>query len=152
MRRIVSNTLRVASLLVGVGLGHWMAQPNYNCPTPLFANQLEGGLCPPLFPEARFAWWLRVLCGAAAAAAILVIAVAVGVPHRTSNRIRPVQGIQALPLNGWVGSAPKPVGGWAAALHYGESLRFLITSRAAFTSLACRCAFEPDGSTMPTRK
>ena len=76
MRRTGLVLVAVVATAVGVGLGLWMAQPNYDCPPARFALQ-NNGLCPPLFPEPRFVWWLCALCGAAAAALIALVSVGV---------------------------------------------------------------------------
>ena len=73
MTRIPKRTL-AAAVVVGVGVGLWMALLTNDCPRD---SRGGGPICPVVPPVSSFAWWLCALCGAAAAAFIVFVAVAV---------------------------------------------------------------------------
>ena len=68
------NTVWVVAALVGVGLGLWMALLANDCPVSSRGN---GPICPVVPGVPLFAWWLWALCGAAAAALVVLLGMAV---------------------------------------------------------------------------
>ena len=71
MRR--GNAVWLAAVLLGVGLGLWMALLTNDCPRSSRGN---GPLCPVVPGVPLFAWWVCALCGAAAAALVVLVAMA----------------------------------------------------------------------------
>ena len=71
MRR--GKAVWVAAVLLGVGLGVWMARLTNDCPRSSRGN---GPICPVVPGVPLFAWWVCALCGAAAAALLVLVAMA----------------------------------------------------------------------------
>jgi hypothetical protein len=69
MRRIVTKTLRVASVPVGIGVGLWTASLQVRIICTSFS-------CPAFTEFPRFAVWLCALFGAAAAALTALVSIA----------------------------------------------------------------------------
>ena len=76
MRR--GNAVWEAAIVLGVGLGLWMALLANDCPRSSRGN---GPICPVVPGVPLFAWWVCALCGAAAASLVVLVAMAIRRSH-----------------------------------------------------------------------